>query len=228
MDTPIYIVSYKNEERKQRMINRFKNFNIKFTKEVEIDDDRLSIYKDKDIEKRTWSIMLQHLDSMRDFYDNTNSKICIICEDDIHISKTMEEDIEQIIKDFFMLKLDVLMLGYLCPFKIAKDSFYFPLLHENSNYKYHTYPNDIWGTQMYMISRDYAKYLLDFYTVSHAYETKDTHPYSPDWIITKNGKRALINPMIAVEEGINLSDCDAQKSFHKRCFEANFDKEKYI
>lgn len=231
MNTPIYVVSYKNEERRKRMINRFQtlNFtNIKFTKEVEKDDDRLIIYND--VDKRTWSIMLQHLDSMRDFYENTSESVCIVCEDDIHISKLFGQDIEKIIQDFNKLNLDVLMLGYLLPFKLYPSSYFKDLSYNTPNLynKYYTYPDDIWGTQMYMVSRSYVKYLLDKYTPLYAYENKNNLPYSPDWIITKNGNRALIYPMIAVEEGVNLSDCDSQKSFHKICFEINYDNEKYI
>jgi hypothetical protein len=231
-DIPIYVVSYKNQDRKQRMINRFNLLgftNINFIKEVEKNDDRLNNYKDDEIgiDKRTWSIMLQHLDSIRHFYENSNSNHCIICEDDIYISNNLNDNISMIINDFDELKLDILMLGYLLPFKLENE-FYFPTIKKNNNYSYHKYPNDIWGTQMYLISKKFAKELLDIYTVSYAYENKNKIPYSPDWIITKNGNRALIYPMVAVEEGINLSDSDSQQSFHKKCFEINYIKEKYI
>jgi hypothetical protein len=233
IEIPVYIVSYKNKERRQRMIERFHSLsfkNITFVKEVENDDERLSNYNDdeKGINKRIWSIMLQHLDSIRHFYENSDSDIAIFCEDDIHISNTLNDDLPNIIDDFNTLNLDVLMLGYLLPFKIEMNSWYFPIIHKNDTHTYHRYPNDIWGTQMHLISKSYAKELLDKYTVSFAYENKDSVPYNPDWIITKNGNRALIYPMIAVEEGVNLSDCESQQSFHKRCFEMNYIKEKYI
>jgi hypothetical protein len=233
---PIYIVSYKNNERKERMIKRFSSLlfnNINFVKEVNVDDDRIVCFShlenyDK-IEKRTWSIMIQHLDSIKDFYDNNNDNYCIICEDDIFISKDLNYKITDIIKDFDSLSLDILMLGYLLPFKIEKNSSHFPVLLTNkeNSYNIHKYPQDIWGTQMYMITKKYAKFLLEKFTNLYAYYNLDK-PYNPDWIITKNGKRALINPMFAVEEGVNLSDCYSQQQYHKLCFETNYDFEKYI
>jgi hypothetical protein len=81
---------------------------------------------------------------------------------------------------------------------------------------------------MYLISRNYAKFLLDKFTPQFAFENIGSLNYSPDWIITKNGKRALINPMIAVEEGVNLSGHEGQIIFHKQCCECNYDPDIYI
>ena len=241
LNTPIYVVSYKNKERKDRMIERFTklNFNnINFVKEVHSNDDRITCFSHLEnynkIEKRTWSIMMQHLDSIENFYENNkNYNHCIICEDDIFISKDLPDKLQDIIKDFNSLSLDVLMLGYLLPFKIDVNSYHslahFPMLLTNNknSYTIHNYPNDIWGTQMYIISREYAKFLLENFTNLYAYYNLDK-PYNPDWIITKNGKRALINPMFAVEEGVNLSDCYSQQQYHKICFEMHYNNEKYI
>jgi hypothetical protein len=236
---PIYIISYKNKDRKERMIKRFSslNFNnINFVKEVHSDDDRITCFSHLEnynkIEKRIWSIMFQHLDSVRDFYyKNEHYDHCIICEDDIFISKDLGVQLNDIIKDFDSLSLDVLMLGYLLPFSIDINSQYhlqyFPLLSKNSKYSLHKYPDDIWGTQMYMISRTYARFLLETFTNLYAYYNLNK-PYNPDWIMTKNGNRALITPMIAVEEGVNLSDCESQQQYHKSCFEINYNSEKYI
>lgn len=239
-DIPVYIVSYKNPERKKRMTERFSilNFNnINFVKEVHSNDDRITCFSHLEnynkIEKRTWSIMLQHLDSIKDFYENkkySDYNHCIVCEDDIFISKDFSEK-SDIIKDFESLSLDVLMLGYLLPFKLEDSSYHlahFPIIKNiNNSYSIHKYPDDIWGTQMYMISRNYAKFILEKFTNLYAYYNLDK-PYNPDWIMTKNGNRALINPMIAVEEGINLSDCYSQQQYHKTCFETHYNQEKYI
>jgi GR25 family glycosyltransferase involved in LPS biosynthesis len=235
LDIPIYIVSYKNKERKERMTDRFSklNFNnVNFVKEVHSNDDRIKCFSHLEnynkIEKRTWSIMLQHLDSIENFYQNNkNYNYCIICEDDIFISKDISNKLQNIIKDFNSLSLDVLMLGYLLPFKLDINSSHFPPLLKNNTYSIYNYPDDIWGTQMYMISREYAKFLLENFTNLYAYYNLDK-PYNPDWIITKNGKRALIYPMFAVEEGVNLSDCYSQQQYHKLCFETHYIKENYI
>jgi GR25 family glycosyltransferase involved in LPS biosynthesis len=218
------------------MTERFNTVGINpiFIKEVHSDDNRLNYNVDIN-SKRVWSIMLQHLDCMRDFFENTDKAHCIVCEDDIYISKNISNDIENIVKNFDELELDVLMLGYLLSHKIDNNNYhhnhYFPVLNNaniNNEYMYHSYPDDIWGTQMYLISRNYASFLLNKFTPQFAFENINTLNYNPDWIITKNGKRALINPMIAVEEGVNLSDHEGQIHFHKSCYECNYDPDVYI
>jgi hypothetical protein len=81
---------------------------------------------------------------------------------------------------------------------------------------------------MYLISRSYAKYLLKTFTVEYALANPPTFGYSSDWVMTKNGVRVLINPMIAVEEGINKSSDIGQLNFHLACAAVNYDKDKYI
>lgn len=239
LNLPIYVISFKNSERKQRMINRFQavGFNLIFTPEVYKDDTRITSLSDKEkynkIDPRTWSIMLQHMDAIRDFYENAQSDLCIICEDDIMISKNFKEEITTIIPIFNELKLDVLMLGFLLPFKVEEYNQHFPKVYSYSNesnisFNIHRYPNDVWGTQMYMISRSYAKFLLDIFDINYAYNNIDIYPYSCDWIITKNGNRALVYPMIAIEEGVNLSDCYDQIDYHKRCFDTQYEPNKFI
>ena len=119
MNIPVYVVNYKNDERKNKMTERFNTVGINpiFIKEVHADDTRINYNIDINI-KRIWSIMLQHLDCIRDFFENTDKSHCIVCEDDIYISKNISNDIDSIIKNFDELELDVLMLGYLLPFKI--------------------------------------------------------------------------------------------------------------
>lgn len=232
---PIYVISFNNEERKDRMIKRFNTLefnNINFIKEVYKNDERLislsNMEKYNKIDHRTWSIMLQHMDSIKDFYYNKNSDLCILCEDDITISKDLKEELKDIILTFYKLNLDVIMLGYLLPFKIDSYNTHFKELYSSDSYKYYTYPNDIWGTQMYMISKKYAKYLIDTFDIKYAYDNIETMPYSSDWIITKNGNKALLYPMIAVEEGINLSDDECQILYHKQCYTVNFIPDKFI
>ena len=70
-DIPIYIISFKNNERKNRMIKRLHTLdlkNITFTPEVYNNDERIIKFNDSKIDSRTWSIMLQHLDAVKDFY----------------------------------------------------------------------------------------------------------------------------------------------------------------
>jgi hypothetical protein len=230
MNTPIYVVNFKDDLRKNRMIDRFKTvgYELKFVPPVTKDDPRLDI-KNLEFEKRTWSIMLQHLDSVRDFYENTTDDHCIVCEDDIMISKNFNTELPIIIKDFNELELDILLLGYLFPHKIYELNHYFSLKNPNKiNYTYHNYPDDLWGCQMYLISRKYAKYLLDTFTIEYAINNLNKPYYSPDWVITKNGNRAIIYPLIAVEEGDTKTDHVGQNDFHRQCFLRNYNPNVHI
>lgn len=199
------------------MLNRFNSIglNVIFTPEVDISDDRLKLV----FHKRVSAIMLQHLDSIKHFYENTNFNNCIICEDDIHISKHLQTQIPIIVNEFNEMKLDVLMLGFLWPFKDLNSRYFSSI--KKGQFNYFTYNDDIWGTQMYMISRSYAEFLLNTYNIQWCIENLDK-PYSPDWILTKNGNRALIWPMLAVEEGVSKASENNQITYHQRCHDANF------
>lgn len=233
LNMPIYIINYKNEEKRTRMLNRFKLFNIDpiITKSVEENDERLV---HTPIEhRRIWSVMLQHMDSINDFYyDHAQCDRCIVCEDDVHISRDFINDVKYLTEQFVALELDILLMGYLLPYNINMETqihqHYFPITKKTDKFVFHEYPQDIWGCQMYMISRKYAKYLLDTYTLEYAYQNMGKNPYNPDWIITKNGKKSLIVPMIAVEEGQNQSTNRDQIDYHTRCFQLNYDEQKYI
>ena len=215
-----YVVNFKDDARKQRMISRFDQFGIDlhFVNPVFENDPRL---QNTPLYKRTSSIMLQHLDSLRHFYENTSAKYCIVCEDDIHVSKHLHDHLPKIIQDFEALELDLLLLGYLYPYGLHGNP-YFPLIKTTESYTYHGYPDDIWGSQMYLISRKHAKSLLDKFTIEFAVEQIEKVHYNPDWTITKSGKRALISPMIAVEEGDDKSNHAGQTEFHRMCHLGNY------
>jgi len=86
-----YCINFNDEDRKNRMIQRFinQNINLNFVKPVYKDDQRITNIQVCDFTKRVMSIMLQHMDSISDFYENTEDEYCIICEDDIFISKKL-------------------------------------------------------------------------------------------------------------------------------------------
>lgn len=81
---------------------------------------------------------------------------------------------------------------------------------------------------MYMINREYGMYLLNKYDIDYA--LNGPIPYNPDWIITKpdKQKRALVYPMLAVEEGVNLSSDVFQNDFHTRCYITNYNIDMYL
>ena len=228
----VYCINFKNEERKERMKERFKKVqmenNLIFTKPVYLTDSRLDNIESIEV-KRNTAILYQHIDSLIHFLENTDNQYTIVCEDDILISSEFKERLPSIIKYFEELNLDVMLLGYLLPYEIDMTTClhkqYFKVLKEDTDYKFHEYPDDMWGSQMYLLNRDYAKFIVNKYYVEKVHEK----PLTPDWTITKDTiKRALINPMMALEEGVNVSDNQEQIDYHKQVYETHFKEGKYL
>lgn len=191
-------------------------------------------------EPRTWAIMLQHLDALTHFYlsskpnkyeDTTerSTEYCIICEDDVLISSDFKSTIPKIATRFHQLGLDVLLLGYLTtiPLEIEppKTNPHFPHIE---SHRFYGYPDDLWGSQMYMVSKEHARHLINTYTTKWATTNLDK-PYSPDWILTKHASnRALIYPPLAIEDGETPTTHQGQRQFHRDSYEAQKNLAHYI
>jgi GR25 family glycosyltransferase involved in LPS biosynthesis len=235
----IYCLSFNNLKRRTAMENRFKQLDIKCSFYDGVDSNDPRIFNNNGF--GAWSCMLGHIDMIKNFYENSEKEYGIFCEDDIFIHKDFNKLIPDIIEDFKLMELDVLLLGYLIPFKISSqyNGFEFKSmnndLNNNSNndlkYVYHNYPNDLWGAQMYMLTKKHAKYLLDNYNIEYAIRTltdNTLQPFSSDWTITKEGNRALIYPMLAVETADKKSGHQGQDIFHENCKNMNYDPNMYI
>ena len=118
----------------------------------------------------------------------------------------------------------MLLLSYLLPFHPEHCC---DLIKEESDFKYYKYGDDIWGAHLYLISRAYAIYLIEKFTIEWAVNNLDK-PFSPDWILTKNGNRALVWPVLGVEEGEINSKDEGQKSFHENCNKFLYNKDIYL
>lgn len=228
LDPAFYVINFNDEARRERMVSRFSKIGLKephfvdpvFTSDLRLDKDEIQ-------HKRTCSIMLQHLDSLKHFLEKTDKEFCIVCEDDIHISKNLRNDLPEIVQQFKEQDLDVLLLGYLSMYPVdTETNAHFALKSRSKKYKYANFPDDLWGSQMYMMSRKHAKNILEQFGPD--YILTGELPYNPDWILTKTGNRALIVPMLAVEEGDTKTDHGGQNEFHRRCFECNYDRDLYI
>ncbi len=150
----VYCLSYNNLERKNNMEMRFKQvaplIDYYIYDGVNNNDERLSKIK----YKRVWSCMYRHLDMIKMFYYDKTIDYGIFCEDDILIHKDFGKLIPTIIDDFKYLNLDVLLLGYLIYFTPSDTySFY----QSKINHKYYNYADNLWGTQMYILSKENAK-----------------------------------------------------------------------
>ena len=227
-----YCLSFNNPTRKENMKRIFKTLEIDciFNEGVDENDIRIT---GRNIYTKCWSCMYGHLDMISDFYYNSDKQFGIFCEDDIFIHKDLKILIPKIIEDFNIMKLDVLLLGCLLPLKLDTRFNYeysqFRIKHSSGNYKFHEYPDSMWGAQMYMLSRTHAKKLLDKYSFSSGYADKTNHsndntlqPFSSDWTLTKDGNRALISPLLVSEDNKTNYEDKHQMVFHKKCFEAIF------
>jgi len=153
------------------MNERFNKLDIEciFYSGVNHKDNRVK-YAINSYNKRQMSITYGHLDIINDFYKNSDKKYAIICEDDIMIHKNIKELLRKIVIDFDIMGLDMLLLGYLLPYKIDNNNIKFNYflkipINLNSLYNYHIYPEYYSGTQMYMITKKYAKYILQNYYI---------------------------------------------------------------
>lgn len=221
---PIYIINCNNELRKKRMIDRFKHVNLIptfncFTNISDIESKFNTTLSMPD------KCMLSHMDCIKNFYES-KKPLGIICEDDIYIHKTLDKEIEKIAGFINKNQYDILLLGYLLNYKPPYH--YHNLLTSFDNYKVYDFNNQLWGTQMYMLTRKYAKYLLDNFPIQWKFENINS-TWAADWIITKNGKRAMIYPMLAVEEGDRICDNDSgQKRYHRECNKIQYNSKIYI
>lgn len=234
-----YCLSYKNEERKSALASRFSqlNINVEFYDGVSFDDPRLSIpLENNDGLKKSWSYTYGHFDMINKFVTETDKEYGVFCEDDIYLNKNLANDIPTLVEDFKTMNLDLLLLGYLITYKI--EGFYhgFSIKRDFSNrtHKYHDYPEDLWGAQMYMLSRSHAKQLLKKYYNGYAEQSINTEcnanmrPFCSDWTITKEGNKALVYPMYAVEDGKTNYEHGGQHNFHQDCFHRNYNPEQFI
>jgi GR25 family glycosyltransferase involved in LPS biosynthesis len=235
----ICCLNYKNNNRKIEMKRRFDTINLgcKFFNGVDYSDKRILENADKmdEATKRVWSCMYGHLDMIHDFYYNTNKEFGIFCEDDIYLHKNFANYLPRICLDFISLKLDVLLLGYLLQGKPNEISdFSLKQLHINgSPFTYYSFPDYVWGTQMYMLSRKHSKYLLDKYYDVNGYAKESLTnnfitPFSADWTLTKEGNRAVINPILVVEDNMTEYSDFGQAEFHKLCFECHFENNLFV
>lgn len=213
----IYSFSFNNPERVRRMNHRFESvgYPVNWVAPVLKDDPRIA---HDSPERRTHAIMYNHIDMLKQFL-GSSAEFGIFCEDDIYIRRDFDALLSQAIASYKRLELDVMLLGYLMPYNPcthvphpAHKLLELPLLVMS-------YDDGLWGSQMYICDKAGARKLITAFSDP----TKTTLPFSPDWTITKFGKRALVHPMLAVEEGNVVTDHLGQQSFHKQCTATHYD-----
>ena len=227
----IYCLSYNNAKKTETM-NRFfteQNMRVHFYSGVDYTDHRIQGRLLPENTRRCWSIMYGHLDMIQ-FFLQSGNEYGIFCEDDILIRKDFSMHLPNIIRDFAELQLDVLLLSYLCAVDYRKFS-NFPEkpISDYSKHPFRYYAYDakpetcVWGAQMYLLNRRYAQYIVDTYANGYADKTlSDTTitPFSADWTITKDGgNRAMIYPLVSIENCQTTYSDEYQYSCRKKCYD---------
>ena len=136
-------------------------------------------------------------------------------EDDIYLKKSIGYDILMAIQAMQSLNYHIMLLGYLMTYTPEEGGF--QKIAEQGGFSYHHFPDDLWGSHCFIITRLQAQYCLDKYTIEHI---ATLHGTGGDWIFTKDaidGRRALMFPPLAVEEGKVKCDHASQIIFHRNC-----------
>jgi GR25 family glycosyltransferase involved in LPS biosynthesis len=240
MDThDIYCLNFtknpeEKNERRIEMENKFNHFDLPvfFYSGVKDTDDRIRFVDNKHMQ-RTWSICYGHLDMMNHFVNNSEKEFIILCEDDIIIHKDFTMNLPKALNVMKTNKLDILLLGYLCSNPVHTYSNFPEILTEYSNdtFQILEYIEDTWGAQMYILTRNKAKDMLSKYYHDYAKRTltdSSLIPFSSDWILTKDGKRALLYPLMVIENGNTDYQDEGQQTSRINCYNFSFKPNTFI
>ena len=234
-----FCLSYKNPKRRENLRHVFDKMglSVNFYDGVGIDDPRVNGRQLDTNTTRAWSIMYGHLDMLRLFFE-TGKEFGVFCEDDILIRRDFGMHLKQIVSHFKELNLDVLLLGLLCSNPNFRHYSNFPEKIPNSNipedypFKYYGYNSNpesaVWGTQMYMLHRNQAHFLINKYSNNYADRTitdKSLVHFSADWTITKEGEKAIIFPLVAIENYEAEYEDEGQNTCRKTCYNLFYSNE---
>ena len=234
----VYCLNFCNEQRRASMSQRFASVGINdviFSDGVQLNDSRIAGRGLIEHTQKCWSCMYGHLDMIRAFLD-TDCQVGVFCEDDILIDAGFAEKLNHVVGDFINLDCDTMLLGYLVGAPVSEhthhkmaQTVYVDLeTGVPTTFKYYNYGMDIWGTQMYMLSRAEAHRLHDKYACG-AYANAKEQPFSADWTITKDGaNKCMVYPMLAIEDGLTKYDHDGQTEFHRLSHSAHVHASKYV
>jgi GR25 family glycosyltransferase involved in LPS biosynthesis len=237
-EVSIFCLSHKNIKRRDNLKRIFseRGLEANFYDGVGPDDPRIH-GRPLDVNtRRAWSIMYGHLDMLRLFLD-TEAQFGIFCEDDILIRRDFGIHLPQIVENFKELKLDVLLLGNLCSNQNFRYCSNFPerptrSVSDEFPFKYYAYDSNpesaVWGTQMYMLHRDQVQCLLQKYADGYSDKTisdKSLVHFSADWTITKEGTKAIIYPLVAIENYESEYEDSGQNTCRKKCHHLFYSEE---
>jgi len=219
----VYCSSYNNPARKEEMKERFSKVDIDITFLPGVSPDDPRIGPDR-LNKKGDCVMYCHLDMLQEFLKG-DAEFGILCEDDIYIRKTFKHDILIAIDGFKRLNLNVLLLGYLTGYYpcLSNVLFHTPL---ETPYAFLNVYKELWGTQMFMVSRESAKMMLERF--SDPYKTEKTVYFASDWTLTKVERNACLYPMLAVEKIYPERGNSSDDRFHRQNEKLHYNSEFYF
>ena len=236
----LYCLNFKNEVRAESMKTRFAGLDAILHPGVPTTDPRIAGRGLIPHTEKCWSCMYGHLDMIREFLEKDSRNYAIFCEDDIMIDSSFKTKLEHVLADFEAMQMDTMLLGYLITYPLVgetngsfgkyRQSIYVDLdTTETTTFRYYDY-GDIWGTQMYLLSRKQATRIVEKYANGYADENRTIAPFSADWTITKEGRRCIVYPMLAIEDGLTSygDDEGGQHDFHMMAHRSHLHVSKYI
>jgi hypothetical protein len=112
----------------------------------------------------------------------------------VHLHKNLGKELPIIMGEFNAMQLDILLLGYMTTKTIEWWQAGYNLVYDGAPapYRYHRYPQDQWGIHLFMISRSYAKTLLEVYDAKYAeraleYSGCGVRDWNCDVLVCKTG-----------------------------------------
>jgi len=236
----LYCLNFKNEVRADSMKTRFAGLDAVLHPGVPTTDPRIAGRGLIPHTEKCWSCMYGHLDMIREFVEKDSRNYAIFCEDDIMIDSSFKTKLDHVLTDFEAMQMDTMLLGYLITYPLVgetngsfgkyRQSIYVDLdTTETTTFRYYDY-GDIWGTQMYLLSRKQATRIVEKYANGYADENRAIAPFSADWTITKEGRRCIVYPMLAIEDGLTSygDDEGGQHDFHMMAHRSHLHVSKYI
>lgn len=226
-----YILAFAGSERETRMRSRVQQLGLSAT------------FVNAICQKEPWmpngleriaSLMVGDRNMMRLFLES-GAEFGVFCEDDVHIHKDFTNRIRDVCATMILQDLDIVLLGYLLTHPPTDGGGYSPRDPVGTWGMLWNYPDHQWGTQSFVLSRSYALYCHEKFsfvyaqrTLRYGVEGTGFTCYNPDWLLTKRGRRALVYPMICVEEGNVATDDGGQIALHHGTHRAHFSADSYV
>lgn len=211
----------------EEMENRFRTVGVPYRVLPGVtvaDDPKFVAAKESPL---TWAKTYSHLQCLRAFVEDGDVKYAVICEESTHIRREISALMPLLIMHYETLGQDLLLLGYFAPTPHAKKIEYAenmtPLVPAITLFRYE---HNVWGSQMYLINKTFARILIDTFTPEFAERTLDPSTgahFSADWTMTKLGKRCMVWPLLG-HRSLDSTVDDYVRSSHA----ANFDPEVFV